>query len=77
MSEKSEKFELIATDGYSIERTVYPTEEAARTAMESAYNELNQNTPGDEWDESSWLGEEESTLLNKGENVYCWAIYKI
>lgn len=71
------KGELIFTDGYKIDRTIYPSIEAAKEEMRKSYNERNNNTSGDEWDEVSYLREEEAILYAAGENVYCWAVYEI
>lgn len=66
--------ELIVSDGYSIERTVYPSERTAIEAMQKAYNEFNHNESGDEWDEMSHLNETDALLYDRGENVYVWSV---
>lgn len=67
-------YELIASDGYSIERTVYPNKTQAIEAMRKAYNELNHNQTGDEWDESSYINDTSALLYDCGENVYVWSV---
>ena len=71
------KFELICTDGYSLDITKYDTFKEAQEAMTKAYNELNKNQPGDEWDESSHLDYSSAILYEGGNNVYCWDVHKI
>lgn len=71
------KYLLISSDGYSIETTRYPDKKSATAAMHKAYDELNQNTPGDEWDSDSYCNDEDALLYNAGENVYVWTIEKI
>lgn len=66
--------ELICSDGYSIERTVYPSEALAVEAMKKAYNEFNINAPGDEWDEMSHINDSDALLYDRGENVYVWSV---
>ena len=68
-------YELVYTDGYSIDRTIYPSKDAAREAMAKAYNELNSNEKGDRWDEASYLGEEDALLYQGGINVHCWSVF--
>lgn len=67
-------YELIASDGYSIERTVYPNEAQAVEAMKKAYSELNRNQDGDEWDEQSYINDTDALLYDCGENVYVWSV---
>lgn len=45
--------------------------------MHKAYDKLNQNAPGDEWDSDSYCNDEDALLYNAGENVYVWTIEKI
>lgn len=71
-----DRYELIATDGYSIDRTVYASKELARQAMEKAYNELDHNEKDDEWDEASHITDSEALLYDRGDSVYVWSIFK-
>jgi hypothetical protein len=65
------------SDGYSIDRTVYPTKEAAQSAMKHEYAELNNNEPDDEWDIQSSIDDMNAALYDRGDNVYLWAIYPL
>lgn len=67
-------YELIKTDGYSINRTVYDTKELARAALKDDYTQSNHNDPGDDWDELSYWTEDEALLYDRGENVYVWSV---
>ena len=69
------KYELIFTDGCSIERIgIYATLEEASAMMHNRYDEYNANEPGDEWDKESSISDWSAVLYNNGENVYCWQI---
>lgn len=65
---------LSHTDGYSIQSRMYHDKKAAYAAMKTAYDQLNQNTPGDEWDELSHISSTDALLYDKGDNVYVWRI---
>lgn len=67
-------YELIVSDGYNIERTIYPNETQAVEAMKKAYNELNRNQTDDEWDEQSYINDTSALLYDCGENVYVWSV---
>lgn len=67
-------FLLISTDGYSIDYTKYPTKDEAQEAMRTAYHD---NEPED-WDENfedmSYLENNNAILYDNGDNVYVWTI---
>lgn len=68
-------YELIASDGSSIERTVYATKALANEMMCKAYKEYDNNEPGDECDEESYLVDGSALLYAGGENVYAWEVF--
>lgn len=76
-NEKSKRYMLIGTDGYSIDSTIYPSREKAREALIKAYR---MRTP-DEWNEDfkdmSYLDDDSAILYANGENVYVWDIQVI
>lgn len=71
----STPYELVASDGYSVERTVYATKALANEMMCKAYKEYDNNEPGDEWDEESYLVDGSALLYAGGENVYAWEVF--
>lgn len=76
-NEKSKRYMLIGTDGYSIDSTIYPSREKAREALIKAYR---MRTP-DEWNEDfkdmSYLDDDSAIMYANGENVYVWDIQVI
>lgn len=71
---KSERYMLIASDGYSIDSTIYPSREKAREALAKAYKIL---TPGEwieDFEDMSYLNDDSAILYANGENVYVWDI---
>ena len=63
---------LIYTDGASIDTTIYPNYEDAKTNMDKAYN-MSKTEESDE--DSSWLGDYEASLQN--EDLELWSIVPI
>lgn len=70
----SNRYELICSDGYSIERTIYNSKQDAIAAMKQAFNELESNCIGDDYDEMSYCNETDAMLYDRGENVYIWNV---
>lgn len=71
------KFILIHTDGYSIDcDDSYKTIDEARQEMNRQYNE---NIPIDglvpEWEDMSFINDDDATLYTNGEEVHIWRIY--
>ena len=69
-------YELVSSDGTSIERTVYPTKITATEMMRKAYKALDHNSSGDEWDQISYLAEQSAVLYAGGDNVYAWEVFR-
>lgn len=63
---------LIYTDDASIDTTIYPNYEDAKTNMDKAYN-MSKTDESDE--DSSWLGDYEASLQN--EDLELWSIVPI
>lgn len=76
VSHLKDRYDLVATDGYEIERTTYPDKESAQQAMQKAYALHNHNTPGDTWDNDSQLNDDSAILFDRGDNVYLWSIFR-
>ena len=71
------KFILIHTDGYSIDcDDSYKTIDEARQEMNRQYNE---NIPigglVPEWEDMSFINDDDATLYTNGEEVHIWRIY--
>ena len=76
--QREEKTVILShTDGYSIQNSVYHDKKTAYAAMKTAYDQLNQNIPGDEWDELSHISDTDALLYDKGDNVYLWHIMEV
>lgn len=65
---------LVTTDGYRIDYTRYPSLDAAKAAMEEAYEQSKPSEWGEEWEDMSYLSDEGAILYTNGENVYVWTI---
>lgn len=80
------RYELIFSDGYSIERIgIYNTLDEASTIMRDQYNEYDPNDPDsidedsfeDDWSDESYIDDQSAVFYNHGEGVYCWKIFEI
>lgn len=69
-------YELIRSDGYTINRTLYDSKSDARQAMIAEYNKLNHNDENDEWDNLSYLHDDDALLYDHGDDVYVWKIFR-
>lgn len=72
-----ERWELIETDGYSINKTTYDSKELAVAAMKARYNMLNKNKDGNDWDNDSFINDTSAMLYEGGNDVFVWQCYKI
>lgn len=69
---------LVRTDGYSIEKVGrYTTHDNAHAAMKKEYDDYNDNSPDDEWQDMSSIDYDTAILYNHGEDVYVWQIFNI
>lgn len=72
--EKSRRYILIASDGYSIDSTIYPSREKAREALTRAYRMLIPGEWNEDFKDMSYLDDDSAILYANGENVYVWNI---
>ena len=71
------RYMLIASDGYSIDSTIYASRENAREALIKAYEKLTPNEWNEDFKDMSYLDDDFAILYANGENVYVWNIQAI
>jgi hypothetical protein len=71
------KFYLMHTDGYDITTEDYPTFKAAQDAMKEAYEAVQVEGNGEEWEDMSYCDDDYAIYYARGENVYVWRILTV
>lgn len=69
------KYLLILTNGYNIEVTEFDLLGQAQKEMEDKYNEYHPEDNIKEYEELSYLGENDARLFANGHDVYVWKIH--